>query len=135
MVTNTAMTLLNKYIDAVTRREVYKVTVLKEVFWQSSKAANVRATGGMTEADQATVFISRLRVANYLDPIAWNNLVVKGIWWTFQSGDFVIKGSVDIASYSISELKAMYSDMLAINSVDYFDAGRVNMHHWEIGAK
>ncbi len=134
---NSDVTLFNKYIDAATRTEKYQRTQISGVLWENRKAANVIASGGNIAANQANIYIPYARGAAYKDPVAWQALVTKTGYWTLQDGDVVVRGLVSDAittSFTITDLKAKYSDTLTIRSVDTMDMGSVGMSHWQIGA-
>jgi hypothetical protein len=138
MRTNSDITVYNKYIDSPTRSEKYQRAEIRDVAWESRKAANVRATGGQMFADQATVYIPQQRGANYLLPVTWQALAVKTGKWTLQIGDVIVRGIVTDAindNFTMTALKAKYDSVLVISSVDTMDGGSADMHHWQIGAK
>ena len=134
---NSDITLFNKYIDAATRAEKYQRTQISGVLWENRKAANVIASGGNIAANQANIYIPYARGAAYQDPVTWQALVTKTGYWTLQDGDVVVRGLVSdsiTTSFTITDLKAKYSDTLTIRSVDTMDMGSVGMSHWQIGA-
>ena len=93
---------------------------------------------GMMEADSASIFIPFARGANYLKPIAWQELLSKAGKWTLQIGDVIVRGLVSdeiSSSFTITNLKEKYDDTLTISSVDSMDSGSANLQHWRIGAK
>jgi hypothetical protein len=135
--TNSSVTVYNKYIDASTRSEKYQRTQIAGVEWENRKAANV-IQSGLLESDSAAVYIPFKRGSNYLNPSLWLALIGKTGKWTLKSGDVIVKGLVtdEISSnFTISDLKAKYSDVLVITSVDTMDQGSAALHHWQIGAK
>ncbi len=134
--TNTACTLYNKYVNAATRSEVWQRTALAAVAWENRKAANVARAGNL-EADEAAIYIPFALGSDYLAPRAWQALATKTGKWTLQVGDVIVKGAVTdtiTSSFTISDLKAKYDDVLVIRSVDAMDQGSASMHHWQVGA-
>ena len=140
MKVNSSMTVYNKYTNNTTHSDVYQRAVIDEIAWENTKAAEVRATGGQTAANQAVVFIPLLCSGseNYLKPRAWQALSSKTGKWTLQVGDVIVRGTVTDTigdSFTVSMLKAKYDDVLVISSVDPMDMGSLEMQHWEVGAK
>ena len=134
---NSDITLYNKYVDATTRTEKYQRTQIKGVLWENRRAANVIASGGNMAANQANIYIPYARGAAYKDPAAWQALVTKTGYWTLQDGDVVVRGLVAdtiSSAFTITDLKAKYSDVHVIRSVDTMDMGSAGMSHWQIGA-
>lgn len=132
---NAHITIYNKYIED--RSEKYQRTQISDIVWENRKAANKIASGGNIKADSARIFIPFGRGENYLQPKEWQTLATKTGRWTLQGGDFVVKGLVtdDItSSFTITDLKKKYNDVLAISSVDTMDMGSANMQHWQVGA-
>jgi hypothetical protein len=137
MRTNTSLTIYNAYTDATTRALKYQRSVISACLWENRKAAN-RAASGDIANDQAAIYIPFSVGANHLAPIAW--LAAKTGKWTLAVGDYVVKGAVTdeittSPSFTISNLKAKYDNVLSITSVDEMDMGRPNLRHWEVGAK
>ena len=138
MLTNTALTLYNKYYDSGTKEDVYQRTVIPAVMWENRKAANTLASGGRIAANQAAVYIPKAQGADYVAPKAWLALVDKTGKWTLQDGDILIKGTVvtEIGGTTTSTvIRDTYDDVLEITSVDTIDMGSVALQHWEVGAK
>jgi hypothetical protein len=136
--TNSDCTVYNKYINAATRTEQWQRTQIAGVAWENRKAANVLASGGNIQVDQATVYIPFARGTNYLAPRAWQALVSKTGKWTLQEGDVIVRGLVtdEISSlFTITALEKKYDDVLTISSVDFMDMGSTSMQHWQVGLK
>ena len=136
MITNADLTLYNKYYDPTTKAEVYQRTQISGIVWENRKAVNILKSG-LLSADQVAIYIPFALGANYLQPIAWLALTTKTGKWTLQIGDFVVKGLVTDtvnSSFTITNLKAKYNDVLSIKSVDTMDRGSAKMQHWQIGA-
>lgn len=139
MKTNTALTLYNKHFDPDTKAEVYERHVIDAVMWENRKARNILASGGNIAVDQATIYIPfGGNQDSFMFVKAWKNLTVKTGFWTLQRGDLVVKGEVYDelgASFTPSELKAKYDDVLEITVIDTQDMGTLAMRHWQVGAK
>ena len=134
MRTNTNLTIYNKYIASHT--DAWQRTVIYGVMWDSSKASNVRATGGEMYANQATIYIPFASATNYSDPIAW--ATAKTGKFTLKPGDVVVKGAVSdeiTSGFTMTDLRAKYDNVLTIASVDTKDFGSASMQHWQIGAR
>ena len=136
MINNTAITIYNKYVDAGV--EKYQRTVVANVQWENRKAINV-IKSGLQDANSATITIPFARgTVNYTKPKAWLALVAKTGYWTLAVGDYIVKGSVAdeiSSSFTISQLKAKYDDVVQITIVDTMDFGSSAMQHWEVGCK
>lgn len=139
MRTNADLTVYNKYIDTTTTppSEVYAGYQIHGVAWENRKASNLLATGGNVQADQAAIYIPIERGTNYLQPREWQALTVKGGSWTLQIGDVIVRGLVDDVisdTFSMSDLKRKYDDVLKITSIDRMDNGSFSLRHWKVGA-
>jgi hypothetical protein len=147
MRTNCDITIYNKYTDPSTRADLFQRTVILKVAWENRKGRNVIASGGNIAVDQARIFIPLSRGGtNYIDPAGWQALATKTNRWTLQNGDIIVKGNVadtihpavaspPVTAFTVSDLKAKYSDVLVISSVDTMDYGSLNMQHWQVGAQ
>ncbi len=126
-----SVTIYNKY--KVAGVEKWQRTFIDRVQWNAIKGSVVRKTG-VSSADSLQLIIPypACTARKYIDPKAWTALEDKSDYWTLQSGDTVIKGSVDYeVVQSSSELKS-YDDCLTITSVDAYDYG---IPHWEVAGK
>lgn len=135
MITNTAMTIYNKYID--NRAEKYQRTTLAAVLWDSS-AATIKRRSADLQNNKAVVALPYYIGPAYLKSKAWLALVDKSANWTLQAGDIVVRGSVAdeiTGGFTVSALRAKYDDVLEIVSVAFMDQGSPNTHHWEILCK
>jgi hypothetical protein len=135
MITNTPMTVYNKYIE--NRAEKYQRTGLSAVLWDSSSATVKRKSSDL-QNNKAVIALPHYIGAAYLKQKAWLALVDKTEFWTLQEGDIVVRGTVadEITSeFTISALRAKYNDVLEIVSVAFMDQGSPNTHHWEILCK
>lgn len=139
MRTNTDITVYNKYVNTSTTppSESVQATQIKGVAWENRKASNRIASGGNINADQASIYIPKARDANYLEPAEWVAATVKTGYWTLRVGDVIVRGLVSDAispSFTMTDLKKKYSDVLTVTSVDRMDNGSRNLQHWKVGA-
>ncbi len=129
------VTVYNKYLDAGT--EKWQRTVLKGVFWDSSKGATVRKTG-VSSADGLMLLIPMgVTVPSgrqYTRPKEWAVLTDKTGYWTLQSGDTVILGEIGYEVVKSSKELLAYDDVLNISNVDTRSYGG-NQSHWEVSGK
>ena len=128
MMTNTSMTVFNKYTEPFTKDVSYKKHLIKQVFWDDSLGINLNT--GYENADKVNVYIpfdkNEDDLKEYIAPKHYN-----GIGWTLQNGDFIIKGDVDIQE--VSGIKDLSSyEVLEITVIDKKDFGSYNMQHFEI---
>lgn len=133
MITNTPMTVYNKYVES--RAEKYQRTVLSAVLWDSSAATIKRRSADM-QANKAVIAIPFSVGTAYLEPKAW--LASKTGKWTLQDGDIVVRGNVTdeiTIGFTVSALRTKYDNVLEIVSVARMDQGSPNTHHWEILCK
>lgn len=139
MITNTAMTVYNKYVDPSSRSEKFLRCVISAVLWESAQAV-AAARHGTISSDKATIAIPFVNSTNYLAPKAWLALSVVGRAgkWTLQEGDVVVRGTItdEIAgAFTMTSLRETYDDVLQITSVGRMDQGSPNTHHYLVGAK
>jgi len=135
MRTNSPCTLYNKYISA--GAEVYQRAEISAVKFENRKAANV-IKSGLLEADAVVIYIPTVVISGYyVEPKAWQALVVKTGFLTLQPGDYIVRGvatEVISPTFTITDLKAKYNDVVRITTVDRQDAGSPSMWHYQIGA-
>lgn len=124
------VTVYNKYTDAGT--EKWQRTVLRGVFWDSSKGRVNRKTG-VSSADGLMLIIP-MTVKGYRKQKAWAALPDKSDSWTLQSGDIVILGAEDYEVLKSSKELQQFNDVLTITNVDTRDYGG-GMSHWEVTGK
>lgn len=137
MITNTAITVYNKYIEA--RAEKYQRAEILAVLWESSAAVAKRRQANVS-TNKAVIAIPFSECGQYSSPTVWQSLekLVRATRWTLKDGDVVVRGIVtdEISDvFNISALRAKYEDVLEIVSVDRMDQGSPNTRHWEVGCK
>lgn len=132
MLTNTPMTVYNKYL--VGRVETWQRAQISDVHWEQRHARE-----GNQDNDFTVVYIPFARGTNYLKPREWQALTSKSGSWTLQVGDVIVKGLVAdelvAGTFTLSDLKRTYDDVLTAASVDTRDYGSANLQHWELTAR
>lgn len=126
MMTNTKMTIYNKYIDPFTHNKIYNKHLIDNVFWDDSLGVNLNM--GYENADKVNVYIpyDANDLSDYKTPKAYN-----GEGWTLQNGDFMVKGETNIET--ITSIKDLSSyEVFTITLCDNKDFGSSNMQHFEI---
>lgn len=126
MMTNTKMTIYNKYLDTLTHKKTYKRHIIDNVFWDDSLGVNLNM--GYENADKVNIYIpyDKNDFSTYKEPKQYN-----GSGWTLQNGDFIVKGEVDIEEVSGIKELSQY-ETFTITVVDNKDFGSDNMKHFEI---
>lgn len=118
MQTNTVLTLYQKSVTSNT--EHWTRVFLGAVHWENRKAANVIASG-LLEADSVSVWVP-----------------TKGEIIDIKAGDVMVNGEVtdevDASTFTITDLKKKYADVVVVKSVDRYDFGSLAMRHVRIGA-
>lgn len=126
MMTNTKMTIYNKYVDTFTHKPSYKKHIIENVFWDDSLGINLNM--GYENADKVNIYIpyDKNDLTEYKEPKKYN-----GDGWTINNGDFIVKGEVEINE--ISGIKDLSNyDAFTISVCDNKDFGSPNMQHFEI---
>lgn len=128
MMTNTKMSVFNRYKEPFTNNVSYKKHVVEHVFWDDSLGINLNT--GYENADKVNIYIpfdkNKSDLENYKEPKQYN-----GNGWTLQNGDFIIKGEVAESEVDgIKDLKAY--EAFEITVIDKKDFGSYNMQHFEI---
>lgn len=132
MITNTSMSVYNKYTDEE-KNVVFKKHLIDNVFWDDSKGINRNL--GYENADDVNVFIPKSQndMSGYIEPKKYKGL---SNTWTLENGDFIVKGNTSESEVlSIKELVQKYDNVFTISLVDDKDFGSENMHHFEIRGK
>ena len=120
--------------DPVTFEEIRHITVLRGVFMDASKAANVR-TSGLEGADSVNLFVPFSVDASgktYAEPKEYERAEDKSGLWTLRIGDFFVKGEV-AEDRDFQYLNANYDDVYRITKVDRKDFGSESLRHFEVG--
>lgn len=116
MRTNTALTLYSKSIS--NHAEVWTRSTIPAAEWENTDIAN-SAAFGVEKADKVSIFI----------PLGT---------WTIHPEDILVKGivsdTVNASSFTVSDLRAKYEDVVVVRSANKLDFGSAPMRHWEVGA-
>ena len=135
--------------DLDTFKSVYIPTILRGVFLDISKGANVMKSG-LENADSATLFVPfSVRAVNgvtgeeqtYLEPREYERQADKSNFWTLRAGGsgsskdcFFVKGEV-VSGDDYQDINATYDYVFRVSSVDPRDFGSESMRHWEVSGK
>ena len=117
-----------------------RITILRGVFLEASKAVNVRASG-LEGADAVNLYIPFDVIAvdgetgeekKYVGPIAFREAPDRNGVWTMKPGEtFFVKGEVVEPEMSFENISRKYDGVYRITKVDEKDFGRLK--HWEVG--
>lgn len=88
---NTTITVYNKHEDPTTRRITWHKTVLHNCFW---KYTGNRIVVGETVLDTNTILCRVPLHRQFLENYQWNNTEDKSNYFTFSTGDILVKGEV-----------------------------------------
>lgn len=126
MMTNTKITVYNKYLEPFTHTTIYKKHLIENVFWDDSLGVNLNM--GYENADKVNVYIpyDKNDLTGYTEAKNYN-----GVGWTLQNGDFMVKGEVDLETVNGIKDLANY-EVFTITVCDNKDFGSSNMQHFEI---
>lgn len=126
--------------DPVTFERVDHITVLRHVFYDASKAVNVRESG-LTNADSVNLIIpwtveavcgTTMEPATYLPPKEYETAMDKDKHWTIKTNDcFFVKGEVIRPGLTFQQINASFDYVHNVTSVDEKDFG--GLRHWEVG--
>ena len=119
MQTNTDLTLYSRAVENGV--EKWTRTVIDNVQWENRKAANV-IQSGLIDANAVDVYI----------PLHGRSETV-----TIKPGDVIAEGIVTkqiTTSYTMTDLRKAYADVVTVKSVDRYDFGSARMRHIQIGA-
>lgn len=125
MMTNTKMSIFNRYVDPLTKSVIFKKHLIENVFWDDNKEVN--QDKGHNKNNNVRVFIPKGKndLSNLVKPKEYDGETN----WTINIGDFIVKGDVNQDSVNkISELE----DAFTITFTDEKDYGSSNMHHFEL---
>lgn len=135
MYTNSNLTIYNKKFDKATRMDKWYRTVIDNVFWDDTKAYN-RNQSGLESADEVDIFIpfDYNSDKKYVEPIKYQKLDNVDNYFTLQTGDRIVKGSIDLDIDKSTDLDREV-EAFTITSVDTKDFGSNHMQHWQLGGK
>lgn len=134
--------------DKTTFEDVQKsyITILRGVFLEASKAANVRQSG-LEGADAVNLYIPFLTPAvdgvtgaqkRYVGPQEfWRASNKSGLWTLSTDGNggttFFVKGEVVEPEKTEQTIEMLYDDVYKVTKVDMKDFGSASMQHFEVG--
>lgn len=139
MLNNNDITLYNSYYDKISDTTKYKRTYLNGVDWQGKQSVTV-SDKGLLSADSIQIFIPYDVNCSkqYIGPKAFERLQdeERDLYFTFKSGDKIVKGIIDFELTGIKPnnadyLEKYYDDVINIISVVPCELTR----HWEVGGK
>jgi len=135
MMTNTSITVYNKYLDPVLKLDKYQRVVIQDVHWSGVDTAKRVQTGRNAE-DKAYVVIPFTSTSElqFVPSIDFQRLQDKTGYFTLAPEDRIVKGEIEFETDRISELDKNY-DSLVITAVDTRDYGSAHMKHWAVTAK
>lgn len=127
--------------DPITFEKKVHITVLRGVFFDARKAANIRESG-LTNADAVNLVIPfDVEAVNgvtgekqtYLSPVSYEALAERDRYWTIQPGDncFFVKGEAVRPGMSFQEINATFDSVHKVTSADKKDFG--GLPHIEVG--
>ncbi|EHR33443.1 hypothetical protein HMPREF9709_01191 [Helcococcus kunzii ATCC 51366] len=132
MITESNITIYNKYLDKITRLDKWKKTQILNVHWEETKGINI-IKSGMSNADSVKVFIPYLSIEDlvYIDPIQFN-----GKGFTIKPGDYIVKGLIEDEITSSSELEKQYKTAVKIKTVNNRNDSLIkDLWHFEVGCE
>ena len=134
--------------DKTTFEDVQKsyITILRGVFLEASKAANVRASG-LEGADAVNLYIPFSTPAvdgvtgaqkRYVGPQEfWRASNKSGLWTLSTDGNggttFFVKGEVVEPEKTEQTIEMLYDDVYNVTKVDMKDFGSASMQHFFVG--
>lgn len=134
------VTVYNTSENSATFEVENHITVLSGVFYDSSKAVNVRESG-LASADSVNLIIPFGAEATdgvtgekktYLPPKEYETAVDKSKYWTIKTDDcFFVKGKVVRPGLSFQQINSSFDYVHKVTTVDMKDFG--NLKHWEVG--
>lgn len=125
MMTNTKMSIFNRYVNPTTKSVIFKRHIIDNVFWDSY--IEVDQDKGHSKSNSVQVFIPKDK--NDLSELVNPNEYDGKNNWTINTGDYIVKGIVESETVNkISELENAFT----VTFVDDKDYGSPNMHHIEI---
>lgn len=131
MMTNTSMSVFNRYADAE-KNVIYKRHIIDNVFWDDAKSFN--QTIGQDNTDEVNIYIPKNKndMTHYVKPKQYTGLKSE---WTLNEGDFIVRGIIEESEVSKIKDLSKYDDVFTITLVDDKDFGSSNMQHFEIKGK
>lgn len=143
MLTNTSITLYNKYLNRDTGLHEWHRTYISVANWQGEIGVSV-GDKGLNSADSVNIYIpmdADFEGKTYVGPKAYANLSPNALaqHFTFAPNDKIVKGTIAFEitgtrPNTIAGLESGFDDVLNITSVAIWDQGGYPMRHYKIGA-
>lgn len=140
MLTNSDLTLFNRYYDNKKDCYLYKKTYLKGVNWQDTKSISVTDLGAVS-VDRTTIFVPvdvNSGGNKYLKPKTFKRHADKTLIYTFENEDIVVKGIIDFdinTPKGVANLQHQYDDVMVITKVVDNRYGSKGIQHFELEVK
>jgi hypothetical protein len=138
MITNGPVTIFNKYIDTNGDEQFLGTIIPGSVFW-GPRGTNI-TKAGLIAANTFSILIPSGFMQKYLEFIAWQalDLAHKALNWTLQEGDWMVQGAaadVISPSFTLTQLKAKYSEVGQVISYNVMTQGNLNMRYCRVWLK
>ena len=130
MLTNTKVTIWNRYFDKRQRTDIYQRNTINKVHFEESEASNI-VKSGLNDVNKVVAFIpfNYSSKAKYVSPKEFEELENKEGFFTLNKGDYIAKGDIEVNQTKIDQVA------YKVTTVDTQDYGSKRMRHWEVGAK
>jgi hypothetical protein len=127
MMTNTSMTIYNRYVDPITRLDKWQRHNLNFVYWDASSGVSI--SKGMSQNSNVDVYIptNMNYMTYYTYPINFKLNPVG--YWTIQNGDIIVKGNITDEITKASDLERKYNNVYTVQNVTENFYGSPNMQH------
>lgn len=127
MMTNTSMTIYNRYVDPITRLDKWQKHNLNFVYWDASHGVSI--SKGMSQDSKLDVYIPRNMnyMTYYTDPMNFKLNPVGN--WTIQNGDIIVKGTITDEITKASDLERKYNNVYTVQNITENFYGSPNMQH------
>lgn len=143
MITNSDITLYNKYFDNKDNTIKYKRSYLIGVNYKISDGASSLSTQkGPSNKNEIIIYIPfSVGVENksYLKPKAYEKLLdsEKDNYFTLNDGDIIVKGIIDFEltgdkGSNLKYLNEFYDDVSTVSNIITYDFGSEYMKHWKV---
>lgn len=141
MLTNTDITLYNKFFDKADKCIKYKRSYLKGVNYRVRDSVSVSGKG-VSAKNEVVIYIPFSIYAGekkYLKPKKYEVLdeLEKENYFTLNNGDIVVNGIIDFEltgekTNNFKTLNEIYDDVSVISTVITYDCGSDYMKHWKV---
>lgn len=141
MITNTDITLYNKYYDTEDKCIKYKRSYLNGVNYRGGYGTNT-SSKSINNNDENIIYIPFSVYSGnkkYIKPKSYEILSKseRENYFTLNSGDIVVKGIIDFEltnekGNNLKFLNEFYDDVSTVNNVKTYDCGSDYMKHWKV---